>query len=229
MPNLDADKTKLKRYVKQLQGNSYLTVAGRVFAAHDARQLVAVRTDLHETETHYRYCATVTVLNSHLPNFEMLPDSGKLGTYTGWSQSLRKGGKGAEGTNPLEVAETSALGRALGFAGFGDLESIASYEEMTVAYARRDQAADEEASQSHDPDGSPTIEQKKQLLQAAIDAKQAKSPSDLLALAKDRYAEIGSLDDLTAMQVQVWTQELTASQQKSATKKASSPKGEAPF
>jgi hypothetical protein len=35
-----------------------------------------------------------------------------------------------DGTNPFECAETSALGRALAFAGFGTVESIASYDEV---------------------------------------------------------------------------------------------------
>lgn len=35
-----------------------------------------------------------------------------------------------DGTNPFECAETSAMGRALAFAGLGTLESIASYEEV---------------------------------------------------------------------------------------------------
>lgn len=35
-----------------------------------------------------------------------------------------------DGSNPFECAETSALGRALAFAGLGTIESIASYEEV---------------------------------------------------------------------------------------------------
>jgi hypothetical protein len=35
-----------------------------------------------------------------------------------------------EGQAPLEVAETSAVGRALGFAGFGSTDDIASADEM---------------------------------------------------------------------------------------------------
>ena len=35
-----------------------------------------------------------------------------------------------DGTNPYECAETSAVGRALGFAGFGSVEGIASYDEV---------------------------------------------------------------------------------------------------
>jgi hypothetical protein len=35
-----------------------------------------------------------------------------------------------DGTNPFECAETSALGRALAFAGLGTVDSIASYDEV---------------------------------------------------------------------------------------------------
>lgn len=35
-----------------------------------------------------------------------------------------------DGTNPFECAETSAMGRALAFAGLGTLDSIASYDEI---------------------------------------------------------------------------------------------------
>jgi hypothetical protein len=38
-----------------------------------------------------------------------------------------------DGTNPFECAETSALGRALAFAGLGTVESIASYDEIARA------------------------------------------------------------------------------------------------
>jgi hypothetical protein len=40
-----------------------------------------------------------------------------------------------DGTNPVECAQTSALGRALGFAGYGTLESIASADEVLRALA----------------------------------------------------------------------------------------------
>ena len=38
-----------------------------------------------------------------------------------------------DGDSPLECAETSALGRALGFAGFGVVEGIASADELRRA------------------------------------------------------------------------------------------------
>lgn len=50
--------------------------------------------------------------------------------------SVNIGGRGADATNPVENAETSALGRALGLAGFGSLESVASAEEVISAVSR---------------------------------------------------------------------------------------------
>lgn len=48
--------------------------------------------------------------------------------------------KTADGTNPVACAETSAVGRALGFAGLGALESIASADEVVRAIADQEQA-----------------------------------------------------------------------------------------
>ena len=52
--------------------------------------------------------------------------------------SCNIGGRGVDATNPIENAETSALGRALGLAGFGSLESVASAEEVKAAVSRSD-------------------------------------------------------------------------------------------
>ena len=48
--------------------------------------------------------------------------------FTGFSQA--EWGKGPMGSVALEVAETSAIGRALGFANIGLLDGIASADEM---------------------------------------------------------------------------------------------------
>ena len=58
-------------------------------------------------------------------------------TFTGHSQS--EFGKGIMGGVALEVAETSAIGRALGFANIGLLDSIASADEL-----RKNKVSDEE-------------------------------------------------------------------------------------
>ena len=46
-----------------------------------------------------------------------------------------------DGTNPFECAETSAIGRALGFAGLGSVESIASAEEVIQAMVEQERPA----------------------------------------------------------------------------------------
>src|SRR5882757_5528604 len=46
--------------------------------------------------------------------------------------------KSADGTNPVACAETSACGRALGFANLGVVESIASAEEVIQAIAEQE-------------------------------------------------------------------------------------------
>ncbi len=50
-------------------------------------------------------------------------------TFTG--HSAANPDKAIEKVSPYEVAETSAIGRALGFAGYGIEDSIASADEIT--------------------------------------------------------------------------------------------------
>ena len=56
------------------------------------------------------------------------PENDETNYFTGHSQS--EWGKGMMGGVALEVAETSAIGRALGFANIGLLDGIASADEM---------------------------------------------------------------------------------------------------
>jgi hypothetical protein len=55
---------------------------------------------------------------------------------TGWAEEVR-GSSNINKTSALENCETSAVGRALGFAGFGSTEQIASADEVEVAIARQ--------------------------------------------------------------------------------------------
>ena len=57
--------------------------------------------------------------------------------FNGSAEVTRGDGGSAQGTNPVEVAETSAVGRALAMAGwFGSGEGIAGYEEVAMAAQR---------------------------------------------------------------------------------------------
>lgn len=68
---------------------------------------------------------TITGIISDKGDVLMLSDKF---TFTGHSQA--EWGKGLMGAVALEVAETSAIGRALGFANIGLLDGIASADEM---------------------------------------------------------------------------------------------------
>lgn len=174
MPALDVDKKDLrsKSFLMKLGNKEYLTVAGRLYLAHGERELVSVETkELDPDDPDFIIMqARVTVLNQGvLEKINLaatspdIPESLRTllieklseqlyGVYYGQASSKRKGGKSAEGTNPREVAETSAVGRALGMAGFGDAESFASYEEVAVAESRRGAATTKTAAK---PKGDP--------------------------------------------------------------------------
>ncbi|HUD43989.1 MAG TPA: hypothetical protein VMR41_00410 [Patescibacteria group bacterium] len=59
--------------------------------------------------------------------------------FNGISSVSTDSSKFIEKQNPFEVAETSAVGRALGFAGYGLIENIASAEEVVNAVIKREQ------------------------------------------------------------------------------------------
>jgi len=57
-------------------------------------------------------------------------------SYTGIAQEI-KGSTNINKTSAYENCETSAVGRCLGFAGFGSVESIASADEVVNAVAQQ--------------------------------------------------------------------------------------------
>ena len=91
----------------------YWTVAERLTLAGD--KLLSVRTHISQENEQ-----AITVWA------EIVTDKG---TFMGHARS-NKDADFIEGESPLEVAETSAVGRALAFAGYGSADSIASVEEV---------------------------------------------------------------------------------------------------
>src|SRR6185312_6919284 len=59
------------------------------------------------------------------------------GTFTGISAANPS--KAIEKQSPYEVAETSAVGRALGFAGYGAVDSIATADEMVKSQPQEEE------------------------------------------------------------------------------------------
>ena len=98
-----------------IHGKQYVTVAERVQALHETigdEKTISITTEVLSTEP-VVIKATVTIGEN---------------VFTGISAANPS--KAIEKQSPYEVAETSAIGRALGFAGFGITEGIASADEI---------------------------------------------------------------------------------------------------
>lgn len=100
-----------------IHGKEYMTVARRVELAHEGKALDSVETEVVSFDP-IVVRAKVTI-------------KGK--TFTGISAVIPENARLIEKENPFEVAETSAVGRALGFAGFGIIESVATADEVMRA------------------------------------------------------------------------------------------------
>lgn len=100
-----------------IKGREYVPVVERVKEFHKLYPNGEIRTEIvSNTE------AKVIV------KAEVFIDSSNPKRFTGHSQA--EWGKGMMGGVALEVAETSAIGRALGFANIGLLDGIASADEI---------------------------------------------------------------------------------------------------
>lgn len=101
-----------------IKNKPYVTVNERVRVAHEELKNISITTEVLTHEPNVVIKATVTT---------------PKGIFTGISYANPT--KLIEKTSPYEVAETSAVGRALGFAGYGILESIATADEIVKANA----------------------------------------------------------------------------------------------
>lgn len=105
----------------QIHGKDYVTVAERVKMAHEQAKKdkvdLSITTELISTDPIVVFKATVAYGSR---------------TYTGYSAAM-PGRGGVEKASPYETGETSSIGRALGFAGFGVVEGIASADEVIKA------------------------------------------------------------------------------------------------
>lgn len=117
--------------IVKIHGKEYMTVARRLEVALGEKALEGVETDVLSFDP-VVVRAKVTL-------------KGKI--FTGISSVSLDTPRLIEKQNPYEVAETSAVGRALGFAGFGLIESVASADEMVRAISRRVDDTPEESEE----------------------------------------------------------------------------------
>ena len=103
--------------IVQIHGRDYMTVAKRIELGHEEKALESVETEVLSNDP-VVIRAKVTI-------------RGKV--FTGISSVSLDSTRQIEKENPYEIAETSAVGRALGFAGYGLLEGVASADEMIRA------------------------------------------------------------------------------------------------
>ena len=102
-----------------IHGKEYITVAERVKAVHEALP-----------DKNFEI-STEVLSNDPV----VIKATVKIGTGIFTGISAANPDKAIEKMSPYEVAETSAIGRALGFAGFGVVDDIATADEMVKSGA----------------------------------------------------------------------------------------------
>jgi hypothetical protein len=121
----------------KIHGKDYFTVAERLEMAHEKDDILGCTTEvLSADDRRVVIRATLTT---------------QKGVFTGISESDPS--KSIEKQNPIEVAETSAVGRALAFAGYAGTE-IASADEMQKAFSKSE-------SKTYNEDRPASAKQKK--------------------------------------------------------------------
>ena len=117
------------QYIQVIKGKPYMAVDGRIARFVDDHKASGNRFKIHPPqliEAGEQYLMQVTV------------QSDIYGEATGMSR-IFVNGRGVDATNPFENAQTSAIGRALGFFGYGLFGAgIASADEVETAVAQQE-------------------------------------------------------------------------------------------
>jgi hypothetical protein len=109
-----------------IHGKEYITVAERVKAIHASGKFFDITSEILSNDP-VIVKATVKIYENDGDSYYIL----NYLTFTGISAANPD--KTIEKQSPYEVAETSAVGRALGFAGYGVVDGIASADEIVKA------------------------------------------------------------------------------------------------
>lgn len=116
--------SKLNEKAIKIQGKDYVLVSDRVLYFNETYKKGMIETQLIPSQP-----------NTYIIKAKVVPDMDNHTRYfTGYSQATIGQGM-VNKTAALENAETSAVGRALGFMGIGVIDSIASPDEINKAQA----------------------------------------------------------------------------------------------
>ena len=108
----------------EIHGKQYVTVAERIQMLHDSDLMeISLNTDIIHDDEQSVVMKTTLEIDGNV--------------FTGIAQEF-KGSSNINKTSAHENCETSAVGRALGFAGYGSVESIASADEVAHAVANQE-------------------------------------------------------------------------------------------
>lgn len=180
-----------KEFLLKMQGGKmYLQVIGQIKAAIDYGVMLGVEQEVIDDPDVVRVKATVKLLNKHLDNWESLPEHLQVGTYVGWADNLKVGGKGAARDFPLEDALTSAVGRALTLAGF-NYQTTATADEMQTVEKKK-------AAGSGYKDTDTVVTE----LSNALKKTGVKTKADADAAAQQRYGK--PWNNLTPAEMRQW-------------------------
>jgi hypothetical protein len=129
----------------EIKEKLYVPVVERVKEFHRLHPDGEIRTEIvNNDEKRIIVKATVSFKNELVPVQEGVMYAHNMyrnRTFTGFSQA--EWGKGMMGGVALEVAETSAIGRALGFANIGLIDGIASADEMRKVDTKKGMQGDD--------------------------------------------------------------------------------------
>lgn len=187
----------------------YITVKARVRVLNQQNVEVVERLLAAGAGTDDQGVLAHTINQLLVNTFEGIAKSPKEGSEA-WS---RLPANAPERSNPTEVCATSALGRALGAAGFGDTESFASADEVATAQNRQSSYGGSTASSnggsSYKASSSkPPSDKQKKYLQTLVKQRAGiTTAEDFNDMVSAKFGK--QLEDLSALDVSNWIDELS--------------------
>jgi hypothetical protein len=201
-----------------IKGKQYVTVAERIKAVTDFDNL---NENLYEIEKWERFeLGGKLFLTCHIvvgPSLDPKAEKTHLGIdtrkrYSGTSQISFSGGM-VNATSGYENAETSALGRALGFAGIGLIEGVASADEIHKANHQASEFPEELPVKDVKADAAPT-EKQIGAIKKLLYTKGVKTAKDAQIIFKEwAGADVAKAEELTKAQASAMMDHLVSAKE----------------